>query len=149
MFIFVHIDIHCVYLTCLSSSRVIPMLALGLSLSSKHLDSDQLDTFMKRMLVSRISRRVLAEHHISLSSEHCRGSSSPSNQVGIIVTDLSVEDSIDRCLKILKEAHETEIGNTKSSVMPFPHVEIDGHVQTRFSYIKAGISLYLLYLMTC
>jgi pyruvate dehydrogenase kinase 2/3/4 len=114
------------------------MLALGLSLSSKHLDSDQLDTFMKRMLVSRISRRVLAEHHISLSTAHHRGSFSPSNQVGIIDTDLSVKDSIDRCLEILKEAGESEIGNLQSGVASFPRIEIDGHIETRFSYIKAS-----------
>ncbi|KAF7355339.1 Protein-serine/threonine kinase [Mycena sanguinolenta] len=48
-------------------STVIPTLALGLSLSSPHLSPDDLDSFMRRMLVSRISRRVLAEHHIALS----------------------------------------------------------------------------------
>ena len=134
----IHWPISILCLICSTSSRVIPMLALGLSLSSKHLDSDQLDTFMKRMLVSRISRRVLAEHHISLSTAHHRGSSSPSNQVGIIDTDLSVKDSIDRCLKILKEAGESEIGNLQSGVASFPRIEIDGHIETRFSYIKAS-----------
>jgi pyruvate dehydrogenase kinase 2/3/4 len=112
------------------------MLALGLSLSSKHLDSDQLDMFMKRMLVSRISRRVLAEHHISLSTAHHHGDSPSPNQVGIIVTDLGVKDSIDRCLKILKDAHETESRTHGSRTAAFPSIEIDGHVETRFSYIK-------------
>jgi pyruvate dehydrogenase kinase 2/3/4 len=125
------------------------MLALGLSLSSKHLDSDQLDMFIRRMLVSRISRRVLAEHHISLSTAHHCGSSSPSNQVGIIVTDLSVKDSINRGLKILKEAHETEFRNREPSVALFPKVEIDGHVGTRFSYIKARFCFHPAYLTTC
>lgn len=130
------------HLNYLASSRVIPMLALGLSLSSKHLDSDQLDMFIKRMLVSRISRRVLAEHHISLSTAYHCGSTSPSNQVGIIVTDLSVEDSIKRGLTILKEAQVTEIRNRDSNVTPFPNVKIDGHVGTRFSYIKANFRFY-------
>lgn len=116
------------------SSRVIPMLSLGLSLSSKHVGPDELDEFMRRMLISRISRRVLVEHHIALSASHQRGTSlSPKNQVGIIVTDLSVRESIARCQKILREAHETE-----STTSPFPTIEIDGHVDTRFSYIKVS-----------
>jgi len=37
------------------SAVVIPNLSLGLSLSSLHLSPDHLDSFMRRMLVSRIS----------------------------------------------------------------------------------------------
>lgn len=46
---------------------IIPSLTIGIVESSNHLPSEQLDGFMERMLRSRISRRVLAEQHISLS----------------------------------------------------------------------------------
>lgn len=116
------------------SSRVIPLLSLGLSLSSKHLSSDELDTFMRRMLISRISRRVLAEHHIALSSSLTK--KAEKNHVGIIFTDLNVKDSINRCKKILQEAHETENFGRDPPLTPFPRIEVDGHVNARFPYIR-------------
>lgn len=45
------------------SATVIPALSLGLSLSSPYLAPERLDSFIRRMLISRISRRVLVEHH--------------------------------------------------------------------------------------
>lgn len=126
------------------------MLALGLSLSSKHLSPDQLDSFMRRMLISRISRRVLVEHHIALSASHeherLNGTNSasssngrgPKNQVGIILTDLSLRDSIERCERILRDAYEGERLASDVGIDDFPDIEVDGHVDTRFSYIKVG-----------
>ncbi len=46
---------------------IIPSLTIGIVESSHHLQPQQLDKFMERMLRSRISRRVLAEQHIALS----------------------------------------------------------------------------------
>jgi len=46
---------------------IIPSLTIGIVESSHHLPAELLDGFMMRMLRSRISRRVLAEQHISLS----------------------------------------------------------------------------------
>ena len=72
------------------SVSVIPLLALGISLSSVHMDPEYLDSFLRRMLVSRISRRVLVEHHIALTEDLLR-QYSPQKQekrVGIISTEL-------------------------------------------------------------
>jgi pyruvate dehydrogenase kinase 2/3/4 len=61
---------------------------------------------MRRMLVSRISRRVLAEHHLALSSAFHGRDHDPDggDHVGIIYTNLKVKDSIQRCVRYLTDA---------------------------------------------
>ncbi|KAF9509490.1 hypothetical protein BS47DRAFT_149111 [Hydnum rufescens UP504] len=123
-------------------ATVIPSLSLGLSLSSHHLSPDQLDSFMRRMLVSRISRRVLAEHHIALSNSISENKNSdPHEHVGIIYTNLSVKDSIVRCKNLLREVHDAEDALTPVDRLTFPEILIDGHTDTRFSYIKVQSGL--------
>lgn len=119
---------------------MIPSLSLGLSLSSHFLPPDQLDSFMRRMLVSRISRRVLAEHHIALSEIHAGTYSDSSEEphVGIIFTGLDVRRSVERCVKLLKArpvAIDGQLG-VSTSTTNWPEVVIDGHLSTKFAYIR-------------
>ncbi|KAG7096918.1 hypothetical protein E1B28_004321 [Marasmius oreades] len=121
-------------------ATVIPNLSLGLSLSSPYLPPDVLDSFMRRMLVSRISRRVLAEHHIALSEnyvgKHARSGRRDSSEahVGIIFTALDVRKSIERCARLLQKQPVT--GETDPNLAPCPEIVIEGHTETRFSYIR-------------
>ncbi|KAJ6599040.1 branched-chain alpha-ketoacid dehydrogenase [Mycena vulgaris] len=120
-------------------STVIPSLSLGLSLASPHLSPDDLDSFMRRMLVSRISRRVLAEHHISLSEIHS-GKQASANlgepHVGIIFTGLNVRRCIEKCGSLLRER-----GNG------WPEIVVDGHLETHFSYIKEHLEYIIFELL--
>ena len=97
---------------------------------------------MRRMLVSRISRRVLAEHHIALTEDYQSqqdGDSSRRDHVGIISTALQVKESIDLCSSHLRGRpydvdHDAELGgNVKAD---WPDIVVDGHVDTKFAYIK-------------
>jgi pyruvate dehydrogenase kinase 2/3/4 len=112
---------------------VIPSLSLGLSLSSHFLAPERLDSFMRRMLVSRISRRVLAEHHLALSSAFHGRDHDPDggDHVGIIYTNLNVKDCIQRCVRYLAAADQSPGERIKK-----PKVVIDGQVHTEFSYIR-------------
>ncbi|ESK96029.1 pyruvate dehydrogenase [Moniliophthora roreri MCA 2997] len=116
---------------------VIPNLSLGLSLSSPYLPPDVLDSFMRRMLASRISRRVLAEHHIALSEayvgQYARSGRRHESEahVGIIFTALDVKKSIERCARLSKQQPIEE-----EYVSTTPEVIIDGHLETKFSYIR-------------
>lgn len=120
------------------SAVVIPNLSLGLSLASPHLPPDQLDAFMRRMLVSRISRRVLAEHHIALSDFFAGRSHGPSKEerhVGIIYPGLNVEKSVRRCTALLHQlTHDSECPNSLN--VRWPEVVIEGHTSTQFAYIR-------------
>lgn len=141
------LDEQCVYVASLDhyprlrSAVIIPNLSLGLSLASPHLSPDQLDAFMRRMLVSRISRRVLAEHHIALSDSVAgkdRGSNEEERHVGIIYTGLNVKKSVRRCTALLHQlTHDSdtpEYPNTRD--IRWPEVIIEGHTGTQFAYIR-------------
>ncbi|EKM80070.1 hypothetical protein AGABI1DRAFT_72910 [Agaricus bisporus var. burnettii JB137-S8] len=119
-------------------ATVIPNLSLGLSLSSPYLAPDELDSFMRRMLTSRVSRRVLVEHHIALT-EMFRGrrekEASGEPHVGIIFTGLKAKKSIERCIKLLRE-RPTWVEDFNEKIDQWPEVIIDGQLDTQFPYIK-------------
>lgn len=130
------------------SAAVIPNLSLGLSLASPHLPPDQLDAFMRRMLVSRISRRVLAEQHIALSDFFAgknRGSSKEERHVGVIYTGLNVEKSVRRCIALLHQlthdSDDPECPNSRN--VRWPEVIIEGHTNTQFAYIREHLESVL------
>lgn len=101
------------------------------------------------MLVSRISRRVLAEHHIALSKDlqsRRQGETTPlhSDHVGIIYTGLNIKQSIEKCATYLRsraldvedEAQDglngAGLGNRTAA---WSEIVIDGHTDTTFPYI--------------
>ncbi|KIM90835.1 hypothetical protein PILCRDRAFT_94521 [Piloderma croceum F 1598] len=121
---------------------VIPNLSLGLSLSSPYLAPELLDSFMRRMLISRISRRVLAEHHLALSGSYngkVEESGATERHVGIIYTGLNVKQSIDKCTKLLKERSHHIDENYGVPSTYWPDVIVDGHLDTNFAYIKEHV----------
>lgn len=127
------------------SATIIPNLSLGLSLSSPNLPPDELDAFMRRMLVSRISRRVLAEHHIALSDAFSGHSKVPGKEphVGIIFTGLEVKRSIQRCASLL-QARPVWVEDYRDDRVKgggWPQVNIEGHLDTKFSYIREHLEL--------
>ena len=133
----------------LRSAVVIPNLSLGLSLASPHLSPDQLDAFMRRMLVSRISRRVLAEHHIALSEsvvDRNYVTNKEEGHVGIIFTGLNVEKSVQRCTALLHQlTHDSDDSTSHSShEIQWPEVNIEGHIGAQFAYIREHLESALL-----
>lgn len=93
---------------------------------------------MRRMLVSRISRRVLAEHHIALSkgfSGHGMESQSEPH-VGIIFTGLNVRRSVERCVDILYKNKTLSTNLLSDSNNKPPAIQIEGHLDTQFAYIR-------------
>jgi len=95
---------------------------------------------MRRMLVSRISRRVLAEHHLALSSAFHGRDHDPDggDHVGIIYTNLKVKDCIQRCVRYLTDAANQSPEERKNGegFLKRPNVVIDGQLDTEFSYIR-------------
>jgi pyruvate dehydrogenase kinase 2/3/4 len=117
---------------------------------------------MRRMLVSRISRRVLAEHHLALSASfnsHAGESSATdkphhSDNVGIIYTNLSVKSSIEHCVRLLKSRPHHAVDLDKefiehggNPIEDWPDIIIDGHEDTCFSYIKEHLDYIIFELL--
>ncbi|KAI0081785.1 alpha-ketoacid dehydrogenase kinase [Panus rudis PR-1116 ss-1] len=147
-------DAFCAFLGGLldDHATVIPNLSLGLSLSSPYLAPDRLDSFMRRMLVSRISRRVLAEHHIALShfAKSTRdGEQSQKDHVGIIHTGLNVKECIDRCTMYLRNRRTDADGDLVEGVneADWSEVIVDGHLDTRFAYIRQHLEYIIFELL--
>lgn len=92
------------------------------------------------MLVSRISRRVLAEHHIALSEIYAgtRKDALEEPHVGLIFTGLNVRKSIEKCMRLLRERPPDADGRDEDHAQTtrWPEVIIDGHSDTTFSYIR-------------
>ncbi|KAI0268690.1 alpha-ketoacid dehydrogenase kinase [Gloeopeniophorella convolvens] len=128
---------------------VIPNLSLGLSLASPHLPPDELDAFMKRMLVSRISRRVLAEHHIALSDSVAGRDTDGEGHVGIIYTGLNVEKSVRRCTALLHQlTHDSgDSGPLMTDDTRWPGVTVEGHVDAQFAYIREHLEYIIFELL--
>ncbi|KAA1471681.1 alpha-ketoacid dehydrogenase kinase [Dentipellis sp. KUC8613] len=145
----------CVFLRSIVNDHavVIPSLSLGLSLSSPYLQPDQLDSFVRRMLISRISRRVLAEHHLALSDSYMgrdkRSNSDGDGHVGIIYTGLNVKKSVDKCAMLLRENFRQFEGMTQTELdhMVWPEIIVDGHVETQFSYIREHLEYIIFELL--
>jgi [3-methyl-2-oxobutanoate dehydrogenase (acetyl-transferring)] kinase len=89
-----------------------------------------LDSFLEAMLSSRISRRVLAEHHINLHNRR-------PGYVGIISTDLSLSDSIDFAAGRSKQVCIETYGVA-------PEILISGDLHLKVPYIPAHLD-YMLY----
>ncbi|TCD69693.1 hypothetical protein EIP91_006710 [Steccherinum ochraceum] len=147
-------DAFCVFLRNIldEHSTVIPSLSLGLSLSSPYLAPDRLDAFMRRMLVSRISRRVLVEHHVALSqsfNNKLKGTGQAGAPVGIIHTGLNVKESIKRCVAYLRsrpyDADQDVSSGTQN--VDWSEVVIDGHVDTTFPYIREHLEYIIFELL--
>ncbi|KAF9905218.1 hypothetical protein EC991_001921 [Linnemannia zychae] len=120
---------------------VIPQLALGIMECSKHIPAAQVDQFMSKMLRSRISRRVLAEQHITLTSNF----NSPNHMmtdrgyIGIIYTHIRPKDIVERTAALAADTCRQASGG-----MSPPKVLLDGNIDAEFTYIPDHIE-YILY----
>lgn len=112
------------------------------SSASAHLHPATLDDFMTRMLRSRISRRVLTEQHIALTTQYRERKAAPHHGrkkhghhhhpqhggkprfVGIIDTELSPAAVVEKCAHLVDEKLD----------LPVP-VVVEGAVHETFSYI--------------
>ncbi|KAM5540525.1 hypothetical protein V8D89_005983 [Ganoderma adspersum] len=146
-------NVFCEFVTNLLKDHktVIPNLSLGLSLSSPYLLPDRLDSFMRRMLVSRVSRRVLAEHHNALTRQvNCGEEPHAGGNVGIISIALEVNECIERCAKYLQHRPYRlgeDLLSGPLSNAPWPKVIIDGHVKTKFAYIREHLEYIIFELL--
>ncbi|KAF8930704.1 hypothetical protein BGZ47_000439 [Haplosporangium gracile] len=120
---------------------VIPQLALGIMECSKHIPAAQVDQFMSKMLRSRISRRVLAEQHITLTSNF----NSPNHMmtdrgyIGIIYTHIKPRDIVERTALLAADTCRQASGG-----MTPPKILLDGNIDAEFTYIPDHIE-YILY----
>ncbi|TLS31134.1 hypothetical protein PpBr36_02378 [Pyricularia pennisetigena] len=137
---------------------VIPKLAMGVLECSGLMDPQELNSFMNRILQSRISRRVIAEQHVTLTQSFRNqtqpwsaptgeaaavaatlGSASPvaesSDFVGNVLVKCVARDVVDRCAAavhaLARSAHGEDI--------PLPEIRVVGHLTANFPFILSHL----------
>jgi pyruvate dehydrogenase kinase 2/3/4 len=116
---------------------VIPKLAMGIQECRGLLDPQALDKFMNTILKSRISRRVIAEQHLSLTETYNSPYFSPgaklseSDFIGEVFIKCMARDVIDRCAKATRALAQT----TNGPDVQIPEIHVDGHLSASFPFI--------------
>ncbi len=120
-----------------SHKVVIPLLVVGIFESQKYMDPKQLNRFMNESLQSRVSRRVLAEQHLSLSKSFTDPTIDHQNQIGVVNNHCKALEIVRKCVKKADELFLDSFEN-----MP-PQVMIDGNLDATFTYIPEHIEYIL------
>ncbi|KAL6910990.1 branched-chain alpha-ketoacid dehydrogenase [Trichoderma evansii] len=120
---------------------VIPKLAMGILECGGLMDPKELDHFMNVILRSRISRRVIAEQHLSLTETFNSPYFSPgaklseSDFIGEVFIKCFAKDVISRCAKAVTQLAHT----TNGPDVQVPEIKIDGHLNASFPYILSHL----------
>ncbi|KAJ1735081.1 [Pyruvate dehydrogenase (acetyl-transferring)] kinase 2, mitochondrial [Coemansia biformis] len=145
----------------LEHSQVIPQLGMGVAECADLVGQNEIDLFMNQMLISRISRRTLAEQHIALSEQFdddlrahlnllpsegfaklARAPPGFSTQrIGVVRADCNLAQLINDCAMHaagpFEEAHHLPPGSA-------PQVIVEGHTDAALMCIPAHVS-YIIY----
>ncbi|KAM4056054.1 mitochondrial branched-chain alpha-ketoacid dehydrogenase kinase [Hirsutella rhossiliensis] len=120
---------------------VIPKLAQGILECGELMDPRELDQFMNTILRSRISRRVIAEQHLSLTETYNSPYFSPgaklseSDFIGEVFIKCSAKDVVDRCAKAVRALARS----TNGPDVAIPEIRVVGHLDASFPYILSHI----------
>ncbi|KAJ3274565.1 hypothetical protein HDV01_002407 [Terramyces sp. JEL0728] len=117
---------------------VIPHLVVGMYESQSHVLSTDCNKFMNETLRSRISRRVLAEQHIALSSVQQGTLPTSEGMIGILNTSCKAADVVHKCYRLAGELF------AKTYDAEAPELIVDGHLNASFVYIPDHIE-YIMY----
>ncbi|KAK4704776.1 hypothetical protein P7C70_g1428, partial [Phenoliferia sp. Uapishka_3] len=123
---------------------IIPELAIGIAESSPlHLPPPALDTFMTRMLRSRISRRVITEQHIALTSQFRERQAGigrgwkEGGRVGVVDT-VRPADTVRQCVELVRVRGGPEAG---------VEVRLEGDLEASFAYIPEHLEFMIFELL--
>ncbi|PHH62195.1 hypothetical protein CDD81_7389 [Ophiocordyceps australis] len=120
---------------------VIPKLAMGILECGGLMAPQELDKFMNTILRSRISRRVIAEQHLSLTETFTSPHFSPgaklceSDFIGEVFIKCSAKDVIERCAKAVTALARS----TNGPDVQVPEIKVVGHLEASFPYILSHI----------
>lgn len=125
---------------------IIPNLVIGAIECSMYqsIDSDKLDKFMSSILCSRISRRVIAEQHLSLTANYKNGtyndgsSKDDPNYIGAVFLRCNAKEAV--------EASAVQASMLIQQLYPdarMPEIIIEGLTDTNFLYMKSHLDYIL------
>ncbi|EFP81263.2 uncharacterized protein PGTG_06884 [Puccinia graminis f. sp. tritici CRL 75-36-700-3] len=114
------------------ATDVIGMFATGFKESKRYLSEEQISSFLNRAIQSRISIRLIAEQHLSLSkAEH---SPSPS-RTGIVDKKMNLKKTLESVLQFAAELCEGTFGIA-------PEWRLSGEVEAEVCFVEMHVSWY-------
>lgn len=120
---------------------VIPKLAMGILECGGLMNPEDLEKFMNTILKSRISRRVIAEQHLSLTDTFNSSHFSPgaklseSDFIGEVFIKCNAKDVVEHCAR----AVQTLARSTNGPDVKVPEIKVDGHLEASFPYILSHL----------
>ncbi|KFH41281.1 Pyruvate dehydrogenase-like protein [Hapsidospora chrysogenum ATCC 11550] len=120
---------------------VIPKLAMGIHECEGLVDAKEMDQFMNTILKSRISRRVIAEQHLSLTETYNSPYFSPgaklseSDFIGEVFIKCNAKNVIENCADTIKKIARS----INPPDVKIPEIRIEGHLETSFPYILSHL----------
>jgi hypothetical protein len=124
---------------------VIPQLAMGILEIQDSVTSEECDRFMKTLLRSRISRRVIAEQHLALTDTfhspwHFPNANHPAispedDAVGEIFLKCNAREIIQQCATTARKLCKQAYGSNAA----IPEIVLRGHLDTTFPYIPSHL----------
>ncbi|KAF2212125.1 hypothetical protein CERZMDRAFT_90842 [Cercospora zeae-maydis SCOH1-5] len=124
---------------------VIPQLAMGILEIQNSVSSEECDRFMRTLLRSRISRRVIAEQHLALTETfhspwHFPNAKKPPTGpedefVGEIFLKCKAKEVVEKCASTARELVRKAYGPD----VAIPDVVLQGHLETTFPYIPSHL----------
>ncbi len=112
---------------------------------SEILNKDRLDDFMSIMLRSRISRRVIAEEHLSLTRVFTTAPMEKRDKdyIGEVFMLCSTNDIIKRCSEIAKRSIIKQFPNIIKNGSLIPEIIIEGDINTTFYYMPSHLQFII------
>ncbi|KAA1119229.1 hypothetical protein PGT21_018436 [Puccinia graminis f. sp. tritici] len=116
------------------ATDVIGMFATGFKESKRYLSEEQISSFLNRAIQSRISIRLIAEQHLSLSkAEH---SPSPS-RTGIVDKKMNLKKTLESVLQFAAELCEGTFGIA-------PEWRLSGEVEAEVCFVEMHLQYVLI-----
>ncbi|KAJ5908552.1 hypothetical protein N7495_001234 [Penicillium taxi] len=122
---------------------VIPNLAIGVLECRDLVPSNAMDSFMNTLLRARISRRVIAEQHLSLTdnfnadwnfADSHERSDMNSDFVGEVFLKCKANDVVERCGKVVQDMMRQTCQPSQ-----IPEIHVQGHLDATFPYIMSHL----------
>ncbi|RWA04621.1 hypothetical protein EKO27_g10485 [Xylaria grammica] len=117
---------------------VVPKLAMGALECNGLMPAAELDSFMNIILKSRISRRVIAEQHVSLTNTFKLSPGeklSESEFIGQVFIKCVARDVVERCGRATQELARSAYGPDAA----IPEIRVDGDLEVNFPYIVSQL----------
>lgn len=126
------------------NEKMFPMIAASVAELSPHLTTDELNTFLDTLLLTRIGRRLLIENHMALYSQYLGETPQDPHVTGTMVGILDPQCHIANITRATLESVEEWSVATYGSA---PSYEIDGHTDATMTYVPDHIRYIIMELL--